>query len=162
LKNINLLSLIQAFETLEKENYQKFLAHNGITIKDKEVDDLNSLITILYDQTEERSIFSQFYVSYKIPQIGKEFDLLRLGDRCVINIELKNSATEEKIFNQLKRNEYYLSFLDKQIYSFSFIADQKKLYFLNNENKVGVLEISCQSDRILYSKGRTNERRVQF
>jgi hypothetical protein len=26
----------------------------------------------------------------------------------------------------------------------------------------GVLEISCQSDRILYSKGRTNERRVQF
>lgn len=142
MKNINLLSLIQAFETLEKENYQKILAHYGITIKDKEVEDLNSLITILYDQTEERSIFSQFYVSYKIPQIGKEFDLLRFGDRCVINIELKNSSTEEKFFNQLKRNEYYLSFLDKQIYSFSFIADQKKLYLINKENKVVEVDFS--------------------
>lgn len=130
------MSLIQAFEALEKEKYQKFLAHYGITIKDKEVDDLISLLTILYDGTEERSIFSQFYVSYKIPQIGKEFDLLRFGDGCVINIELKNSSTEEKIFNQLKRNEYYLSFLDKQIYSFSFVADEKKLYFISNENKV--------------------------
>lgn len=47
LKNINLISLIQAFDTLEKENYQKFLSHYGMTIKDKELDDLNSLITIM-------------------------------------------------------------------------------------------------------------------
>jgi hypothetical protein len=142
LKNINLLSLTQAYDTLEEESYKSFLVHYGITIKDKEVDDLNSLITILYDRTEERSIFSQFYVSYKIPQIGKEFDLLRFGDQCVINIELKNSSSEEKIFNQLKRNEYYLSFLDKQIYSFSFVADEKKLYFINNENKLAEADFS--------------------
>lgn len=27
---------------------------------------------------------------------------------------------------------------------------------------LGVLEISCQSDRIVYSKGKTDERGVQF
>ncbi|MDD5716238.1 MAG: DUF2075 domain-containing protein [Sulfuricurvum sp.] len=142
MKNINLLSLVQSYDTLEEVNYKNFLEHYGITIKDKEVDDLNSLVTILYDGTAERSIFSQFYVSYKIPQIGKEFDLLRFGDSCVINIELKNSSTEEKIFNQLKRNGYYLSFIEKQIYAFTFVADEKKLYFLNDEDKIIEVDFS--------------------
>lgn len=141
-ESINLLSLIQAFDTLEELNYKNFLAHYGITIKDKEVDDLKSLTKILYDETEKRSIFSQFYVSYKIPQIGKEFDLLRFGNKCVINIELKNSSTEEKFFYQLKRNEYYLSFIGKQIYSFTFVADEKKLYFLNDEGKIEEVDFS--------------------
>lgn len=142
MKSINLLSLIQAFDTLEELNYKNFLAHYGITIKDKEVDDLKSLTKILYDETEKRSIFSQFFVSYKIPQIGKEFDLLRFGNKCVINIELKNSSTEEKFFYQLKRNEYYLSFIGKQIYSFTFVADEKKLYFLNDEGKIEEVDFS--------------------
>lgn len=30
------------------------------------------------------------------------------------------------------------------------------------EPQMGVLEISCQSDRILYSKGKTDERGIQF
>jgi hypothetical protein len=126
LKNINILSLTQANETLVKESYKIFLVHYGIKIKQEEVDDLKSLLEILYNKTEDRSIFSQFYVGYKIPQIGKEFDLLRFGKECVINIELKSKSTEEKILKQLKRNRYYLSSIRKQINNFSFIADEKK------------------------------------
>jgi len=33
---------------------------------------------------------------------------------------------------------------------------------LTKLQEMGALEISCQFDRILNSKGRTNERRVQF
>jgi hypothetical protein len=133
LKHINILSLIQAFDTLEEENYKSFLVYHGIEIKDTEVNDLKSLITILNDREGIKSIFNQFFVGYKIPQIPKQFDLLRFGEDSVINIELKNSSTEEKILKQLKQNKYYLSFLDKEVHSFTFVENQTKLYCLNND-----------------------------
>jgi hypothetical protein len=47
--------------------------------------------------------------------LEKEFDLLLFGKDCIINIELKSISTEEKIFKQLERNKYYLSFIEKNI-----------------------------------------------
>ncbi len=134
MKHINILSLIQAFDTLEKEDYDKFLVYHGIEIKDDEVKDVKSLISIFDAKFSTRSIFNQFYVSYKIPQIGKEFDLLRFGEDYLINIEIKNSSTEEKILKQLQRNKYYLGFISKKVYHFTYVANENKLYFLNNVN----------------------------
>ena len=133
MKHINIISLTQAFDTLEKEEYLKLLAYHDIEIKDAEVNDLKSLIKILNDRDGIKSIFNQFYVGYKIPQIAKEFDLLRFGIDSVINVELKNSSTEEKILKQLKQNRYYLSFLNKKIYNYTFVENTKKLYLLNDE-----------------------------
>ena len=132
MKHINIISLTQAFDTLEKEEYKNLLDYHNIEVKDKEIDDLKSLITILNDREGIKKIFSQFYVGYKIPQISKEFDLLRFGKDFIINIELKNNSTEEKILKQLKRNKYYLSFLNKKIYNFTFVENSKKLYRLKN------------------------------
>lgn len=146
MKKINILSLVQAYATLGEESYKNFLDHYGISIKDKEVDDLKSLLNVLYKETEDRSIFSQFYVGYKIPQIGKEFDLLRFGKECVINIELKGSSTEEKILKQLKRNRYYLSSLERQLYGFTFVSDENKLYYLNDKDKIQEVEFSYLID----------------
>ena len=97
MKHINILSLIQAFDTLEKEDYGKLLVYHGIKIKDGEVKDIKSLINIFDKKFSARNIFNQFYVGYTIPQIGKEFDLLRFGEDYLVNIEIKNSSTEEKI-----------------------------------------------------------------
>jgi len=133
LKHINVISLIQAYDTLEYEEYKKLLNYHNIEVKDKEVDDLKSLIIILNDKEGIQSIFNQFYVGYKIPQISKEFDLLRFGKDSIINIELKNSSTEEKILKQLKQNKYYLSFLTKEVHNFTFVENMKKLYHLNND-----------------------------
>jgi molybdopterin-guanine dinucleotide biosynthesis protein len=133
LKHINVISLIQAYDTLEYEEYQKLLNYHNIEIKDKEVDDLKLLITILNDRDGIQSIFNQFYVGYKIPQISKEFDLLRFGKDSIINIELKNSSTEEKILKQLKQNKYYLSFLTKKVHNFTFVVNMNRLYSLNND-----------------------------
>lgn len=132
MKHINIISLTQAFDTLEKEEYKNLLNYYDIEVKDAEINDLKSLIEILNDREGIKSIFNQFYVGYKIPQISKEFDLLRFGEDSIINIELKNSSTEEKILKQLKRNKYYLSFLNKKIYNFTFVANLKKLYRLND------------------------------
>ena len=40
MKHINIISLTQAFDTLEKEEYLKLLAYHDIEIKDAEVNDL--------------------------------------------------------------------------------------------------------------------------
>ncbi len=133
MKHINIISLTQAFDTLEKEEYKNLLDYHNVEVNDKEIDDLKSLITILNDREGIKKIFNQFYVGYKIPQISKEFDLLRLGKDFIINIELKNNSTEEKILKQLKRNKYYLSFLNKEIYNFTFVENLKKLYRLKND-----------------------------
>lgn len=133
MKHINLISLTQAFDTLEKKEYENLLVYYNIEIKDDEVNDLKSLITILNDREGIKNIFNQFYVGYKIPQIAKEFDLLRFGEDSIINVELKNRSTEDEILKQLKRNRYYLSFLNKKIYNYTFVEEFKKLYYLNNE-----------------------------
>ena len=69
----------------------------------------------------------------KIPQIGKEFDLLRFNKTSVANIELKSKASEEKILKQLKRNRYYLQFLDKEVSLFTYVQETEKLYMLDKE-----------------------------
>lgn len=90
MKHINIISLTQAFDTLEKEEYQNLLVYHGIEIKDAEVNDLKALITILNDRKGVKSIFNQFYVGYKIPQVSKEFDLLRFGKDSIIKGISKN------------------------------------------------------------------------
>lgn len=52
-----------------------------------------------------------FAFGYLIPQIGKEFDLLRFGENYNISIELKSDTTKEEQIKQLRRNKFYLHFL---------------------------------------------------
>ena len=69
----------------------------------------------------EISQFSDYFVfGYEIPQIGKEFDLIRMGDNYNINIELKSNTTVIEQEDQLKKNRYYLNFLTVPTYYFSF------------------------------------------
>ena len=152
MKKINLLSLVQAYSSLEDESYRFFLGHYDIAVRDGEVDDLRKLVDVLSSQSDNMNIFDQFYVSYKIPQIGKEFDLLRFEEDCVINIELKRSSTEENVQKQLKRNKYYLSYLGKEIHNFSFISETRKLYCLNDRNAIDEVDFSCLVD-LLESHG---------
>ena len=152
MKHINLISLTQAFDALEKEAYKNFLVFYGIKIKDKEIHNLKSLIATWKDTGSIVGIFNQFYVGYTILQIAKEFDLLQFGKDCVINIELKSSSTEDKILQQLKRNKYYLSFLKKEVHSYTFVDDElKKLYRLDDD---ALKEVDVQTlvDRLSQQK----------
>lgn len=132
MKNINILSLIQARETLEPDDFMSFVKFYGIDIKPAELQDLNNFIELLSDEVDFLTKFSGFYVGYKIPQIGKEFDLLRFGQNSILNIELKSTSDEDRIKKQLIRNKYYLSFLNRSVYAFTYESASDKLYFLNN------------------------------
>lgn len=133
---------MQAYSSLQEDSYTNFLQHYGLAIKDEEVDDLTCLANILHDLTNDKSIFDRFYVGYKIPQIGKEFDLLRFGNEYVINVEIKRSSSEEKIQKQLIRNKYYLSYIGKQIYGFTFVSEIGQLYFLNSDELLEKVDVS--------------------
>jgi len=132
MKTINILSLVETYKNLDYKLYTKFKNLYRINIKDKEVEDLKYLIDNIRKIEKDIKYLSHYFVGYEIPQIGKEFDLLRFGEDCVINVEVKNSSTEEKVIKQLKRNHYYLSFLNKDLYCFSYIVNDNKLYYLDN------------------------------
>ncbi len=151
-KAINILSLVQAYKNLDEEIFIEFLSHYNIEIKNEEIEDLKKLVEILKTKSNNRIIKYEFYVGYKIPQIGKEFDLLFFGSDHIINIELKSSQTEEKIKKQLIRNKYYLSHLKENKYYFTFISDEKKLYALNEKNELESKDFSSLNELIVSQK----------
>lgn len=135
-KRVNIKSLLQAKDTLQKEGFECFLEHYDIKIKDAELEDLRSLIHMLGKSGCGVGALGGFYVGYTIPQIGKEFDLLRFGKDVVLNIEIKNKSTEDKIRKQLVRNKYYLGFIGRKIYAFTYVSESQEIYFLNDDEQL--------------------------
>lgn len=132
LKTINLVSLISAKEDLDTLNFAKYIEQFGINprIRASEIKDIKALVGEFKKRDDKFNIFNDYYVGFMIKQIGKEFDLLRIGENSIINIELKLISTEEKIKKQLVQNRHYLKFLDVDVYNFTYISSTKKLYFL--------------------------------
>lgn len=126
---VNILSLLQA-KNLHEDTFKKFLHHYDVNIRDTELADLIVMMQGLRPITTLQS-FDYFHVGYTIPQIGKEFDLLRFGTNYIVNLELKNNSTHEKIKAQLIKNKFYLQFLGKEIKLITFVAQENKYYTIN-------------------------------
>jgi len=103
-------------------------------IRDHEISCLKTLVGCLNLPVES---WEGFYYSYSIPQIGKEFDLLRVCEGCVLNIELKSERIPiEEIEKQLLRNKYYLHHMREQTHIYSCIANNgeiQEVYWLDGE-----------------------------
>lgn len=93
-----------------------------------------------------------FLFGYVIPQINKEFDLLRFGENYNINIELKSDTTVESQKEQLIKNHFYLNFLSKPTKYFSYSPDISSFIeydpvtgnFNENVGKSYFKEVICQ------------------
>lgn len=135
---INLQSLLDAQKTLSNSTFKLYLSKYGITPpKENELEDISSFVRQLRAASDVIVILDKFYIGYTISQISKEFDLLRFSDKTIINIELKTKNTGNKIKQQLIKNKYYLSFLQKEIFSFTYISEENKLlYFDENSNLI--------------------------
>src|SRR5690606_29511809 len=81
-------------------------------------------------------IFNDYYLGYTIPQISKEFDLLRFGKNYNVNIELKSINVSDKIQKQLLQNRYYLSFLGIETFSFTYVSGENKLFSIDANNNL--------------------------
>jgi len=136
MKPVNLQSLLQARASVEDEIFDTYLDYCGIDIRASELDDLEKLLVAMRAAQASAENLSDYYVGYKIPQIGKEFDLLRFRRNSIVNIEIKRESAPDKIKTQLLRNRYYLSFIGRKVYEFSFVSSSTTLYFLGDDGEL--------------------------
>lgn len=148
MKPINLVSLVQLNKTGDLSNLKSFLELNNIEFGEREISGIGFLIDLLNKSSNfiPYNIYDGFYVGYKIPQIGKEFDLLRFGKNYCVNIEIKSEINITKISEQLVKNKYYLNFSGLKFFYISFAYDYKSnkyvIYYLNRNNKLIVIRES--------------------
>lgn len=129
---MNALSIesILSISNFDEKYYESYCQYNNLKLKEHELRTLKSLVAIYPD-----IIYYNFYIGYEIPQLGKEFDLLKFTSEKVLNIELKSKATEEKIEKQLRNNLYYLEALGLETILITYNAETQSFYRLDVETK---------------------------
>lgn len=138
-KKVNLLNIKNLLEVntslLVEKTVKEYIGLEEI--KPQEIVTIQRFCQYLETTPFYNQFYENYYLNYKIPQIDKEFDLLRVGTKSIINIELKSELVdEEKIIKQLKRNYYYLSFLEKEVHCYTFLTDGACdiLFYLDVQN----------------------------
>ena len=142
MKESNLISILSAFKNLSSVIFESYLEYHNVKIKTEELKDLEVLVNHFRSLSTDIKIFDKYFIGYLIPQIGKEFDLLRMDDETLINIELKKESTSEKIYKQLIKNKYYLSFLNKKMFLFTYVANEEKLYKIDDNGHLLEVDIT--------------------
>ena len=145
MKSINLKQVAECSASMTTDLFNKWCAIHGVRLKSKEPESVRSFIeglcTLVQDPDEIYRITDACYLGYEIPQIGKEFDALWIGNQSIINIEFKSEPVPEaKILKQLLRNQYYLSSLGKSVKLFAFEAQTKVYYTLNEAGELVITD----------------------
>lgn len=125
MKPKNLISVYQGALALDTSRLE--VGKEYKILKKHEIRNLRSFCDIVTTFGCDISDFDGYFVGYSINQIGKEFDLLRFGDDAILNIEIKSELKVAnkltKILNQMKKNYYYLKFLTKPLYIYTYVEN---------------------------------------
>ncbi len=122
MKSVNLYILTRNVNKETKALYEKTLSDREeiIKVREEEYALISEIVDRLIQLTDSQNVFENWYYSFTIPHIGKEFDLLKIGRNHIVNVELKSREVEEdKILRQLTQNRGYLKHLGRTIYSFT-------------------------------------------
>lgn len=129
---VNLYELVQLHKDEKlSEEYVRYLANftDEKMYHHHEITAINNLLLFI---KLDSSYFDDFLYSYSLPQLSKEFDLMCITDRYVLNIELKSINTGDKIYRQLKQNAYFLKMLNKKILEYCYVDEDKMVYKYSN------------------------------
>ena len=137
MKAMNLISLA---ESLDSEVSEEVLNYLGVQPKDTEKEIIQILAKKVMETGLSVGLFNGFYFGYNIPQIGKEFDFLRIGSKYILNLEIKSESTEDKVKKQLLQNKFYLSSLRKPLKLYAYILDIDKFYCLNEDDSLSEID----------------------
>lgn len=148
---INILTIVQTYKKCSVDIFREYVGLMKVTFKDHELNDLVQLVEQLQKVNDNISILDGYYFGYTIPQISKEFDLLRLGYNYNVNIEIKSTASSEDVKKQLVENKYYLSFLDVNPICLTYVTDCGKLFKLSNDNQLDNIDF-IELSRLLDSQ----------
>lgn len=142
MRAVNIYALTRDLPEEAKPLFEKALSHRDgrLRIKEQEFEQIAQIVQELLRLGASQESFEDWYYSFTIPHVSREFDLLKAGENgCVVNVELKSaspSVTLARIRKQLERNQYYLSLIGSKIYSFTYLSDGKskgRLYTLTGE-----------------------------
>jgi uncharacterized conserved protein (DUF2075) len=147
MRAINLFSLTREIDRNILQKYERLLSNRDkyIQIRDEEVDIIKKNVDIFRKQKLENFVYENWFYSFTIPNISKEFDLLKVGfDNKIINIEIKSQEVDQfKIERQLCQNRYYLSHIGSEIYSFTCMLDNNcdlKIFRYDKKLKVSNID----------------------
>lgn len=89
---------------------------------------------------------SGFIYGYVVPQLNKEFDLIKITENTCLNIELKGGdAAREKMQRQLIQNRHYLKLLNKpNLLLYTYISSANELVKLDDNNNL----VECTVDEL--------------
>lgn len=77
------------------------------------------------------------YFGFTIPRISKEFDCLWLGDKTIVNVELKSQDVgTERIKKQLIQNKYYLRHFGRNTLLYTYDTSNGNCYTLDQNNNL--------------------------
>lgn len=138
MKPINIYALTRFNDPELMSKVERQMSGRGryIKIREWEIQGLRLFCERLQDVCED-SCCLKFYYSFTMQKLGKEFDLLRIADDQIVNIELKSgNVSNEAIRSQLIQNRYYLSTLGKPVYYYTYISGQDRLVRLSNSGRL--------------------------
>ncbi len=127
MKAVNLYILTRTTTQDIKALYEKALSNREkeIKVREEEYCLIGEIVNNLIAIKADIDVFERWFYSFTIPQIGKEFDLVKIGKNQIINIELKSrEVPDTKIIRQLEKNRMYLTHICKEIHSFTYVGDQ--------------------------------------
>ena len=114
-KIVSLLDMVKLSDNEAlSENYVRYICgvETERQYKHQEILDIKCLLDNLSLPVEKAA---GFLFGYVVPQLNKEFDLLKITESVCLNIELKSGEVSvEKIKLQLRQNIHYLKLLNKQ------------------------------------------------
>lgn len=128
MKAINLYIFTRCIDIENFQLFEKKISNREEKLKQIKKDEIESvglLVSSLEANGATIDDLDNWFYSFSIPQISKEFDLLLIGqNRKVVNIEIKSQVVKsEKIEKQLFQNRYYLSSIADEIMSYSFVRE---------------------------------------
>ncbi|HHX68636.1 MAG TPA: AAA family ATPase [Gallicola sp.] len=122
LVNLNLLV------NQKDDDVKSFLKYNGVHKFDS--NDIKSLLKLMRGLKIDNK--NDFNVGYEVDRLGKEFDLVKVDDSLIINIELK---TSKMVISQCEDNyEIFKTFYpDFQILIFMYTSSDNKIFVFDSE-----------------------------
>ena len=134
--NIYELTRVNDYGSMMRLERQMSKRSHILPVKEWELDGIKSLTEHLCNIMKNGSRLD-FYYSFIMPKLGKEFDLIRVNDDTVINIELKSgNVSDDTVRVQLLHNKYYLSTLGKTMHFYTYLSVPDRLVRLSRTDKI--------------------------
>ncbi|MCI9518786.1 MAG: ATP-binding protein [Clostridia bacterium] len=135
MKTTNLYFLSLAAKNLDLKEFSKYEAvlseREAVkSHKKHEVDTLVDFVNAVFPYLECPDL-DGYNFTFEITQLGREFDLLKVSENKVLNIELKSQMTTiGELKKQLVQNRHFFMHLSREIFQFVYVKNQNCFYQL--------------------------------